>query len=519
VVSLNRAEVEATFRAVFENALDAVLIIDDDGRILDANRAVTTVLGTPGEELVGEYVGERATLEGRARLAEMWREFGERGSLRAEYEFTAADGSWRSVEFTAVANFLPGRHLTIVRDCTERKRDQQAAERRAAEQAVVADLSLLALGGIDGDGLAEEIVARVTDTLRVESVALLERLPDADELLLRAGVGWPAGAIGHARLRADAGSTLARTLAGGDPIVWEDVPAAARPQDAALLGGHGRVSGVSVAIGADDAPFGVLCAYTRERRSFTAEEVSFLRVVANTAAMAVERERDDLELRRANDEIARLAAERQRIVAEALDAEDRARERISQQLHDRLLQSLLVIRQDLAQVVADPERRELVVRARDGIQEAIRELRAAVFDLHPVVLEQGGLRPSVVAVARHHAALGGFEVAVEVGDDAAGRLDRLVVSLVRELLANVASHAAARRASVTVRRLDDGLLLEVSDDGRGVDPAALPRALVRGHIGLASAAQRVEALGGRFEILGRPDGGTTVRATIPLDET
>jgi signal transduction histidine kinase len=49
-----------------------------------------------------------------------------------------------------------------------------------------------------------------------------------------------------------------------------------------------------------------------------------------------------------------------------------------------------------------------------------------------------------------------------------------------------------------------------------MDPAEARQAVAGGHIGLASAAQRVEVLGGRFELMSRPGGGTTVRGAIPL---
>ena len=81
-------------------------------------------------------------------------------------------------------------------------------------------------------------------------------------------------------------------------------------------------------------------------------------------------------LRRRGQEVARLAHDRQ-LTADALKAEDRTRERISQRPHDEALQSLLAARQDIAQAAAHPERPELVIRARERTHQAIRELRAA----------------------------------------------------------------------------------------------------------------------------------------------
>ena len=171
--------------------------------------------------------------------------------------------------------------------------------------------------------------------------------------------------------------------------------------------------------------------------------------------MAIGAAADDDELRRRSTEITRLAAARQLIVAEALAAEDRARERISQQLHDELLQSLFVIRQDLAAVASDPTRTDLAVRARDGVHDAIRSLRAAVFDIHPVVLDRSGLGVAVGAVAQHHARSGGFAIDVDVEPEAEGEHARLLLSLVRELLANVSRHADAEHADVRLWRQGD----------------------------------------------------------------
>jgi two-component system NarL family sensor kinase len=207
-----------------------------------------------------------------------------------------------------------------------------------------------------------------------------------------------------------------------------------------------------------------------------------------------------------------------RLIVEALDAEDRARERISQELHDELLQSLLAVRQDLAEIVAGhggAGRPRIPERALAGVERAIGSLRAVVFDLHPIVLRQGGLRKAVGAVVEHHARLAGLAAEVDVGGDAQTPHARLALSLVRELMSNVTRHAAARHVSVRVRCERERLWLEVSDDGRGMDPGAVQDAVARGHIGLASAIHRVEALGGEVRFSGGPGQGTTVRVEIP----
>jgi PAS domain S-box-containing protein len=482
--------VEATFRAVFQHALDGLMIFDDDGRILEANGAMAALVGVPRTTLIGSRIGERASPDRRSGLAALWRAFEEAGTLRDEYEFVTADGAPRCVEFTATAEFLSGRHLAVVRDCTERRRSQHALEQRASQQAAIADLGLLALEGLGPDQLMDDVSRRVASTLDVDRVWILERSSDDERLHVRAGHGWPAGVTGRALLPSD---------------------------ETALLEEHGVLSGLRVTILRGETPWGVLGVYCRSPREFTGDDATFLRAVANTLAMAIDRRGGEEELLRRSAEIARLAAERQRIVGEVLDAEDRTRERISQQLHDELLQQLFVIRQDLAQAASTPQRGDLVPRARDRVGHVIRQLRSAVVDLHPVVLEQGGLRSAIRAVTRHHAELGGFDVSIEIdAEDADGALARLVVSLIRVLLSNVARHADARHATVRLRRVGDELVLEVSDDGRGMEPDQARQALASGHIGLASTAQRVEALGGRLEVLSGAGRGTTVRAALPF---
>jgi PAS domain S-box-containing protein len=459
----------ATFRAVFENAQEAIVIVDDEGRFLDANPAVEEVLGTTRAELLGRRPEHFADAARHGILAAIRSRVREGAPVRGDYVFELPSGERRWLEFTATGHFLPGRHLAVIRDCTDQRRSQEALELRAAQQSAIADLGLMALGGASLDALLQAAVSRIADTLRLEHVAILE--------------GAPGG-----RLRAAAGADRAVDEAAGSTAI--DV--------------RNR-----------DSVWGRLEVRGRRLPELTANDEAFLRSAANILSMTIAAAEDAEELRRRSAEIARLAAARQLIAAEALSAEDRARERISQDLHDELLQSLLVIRQDLAEAVRDPARADLVLRARDSVHDAIRNLRATVFDIHPVVLDRSGLRAAVRAVAQHHAQAGDLTIDVDVDDDAAGEHARLILSLVRELLTNVSRHAAAGHAQVRVWGEGGDVVLEVSDDGCGIDLAQARSALSRGHVGLASAGQRVEALNGRLELAARPGGGTTARVTLP----
>ena len=210
-----------------------------------------------------------------------------------------------------------------------------------------------------------------------------------------------------------------------------------------------------------------------------------------------------------------LAESRGELVAQLLLAEERTRRGIAQALHDDALQRLLSAHQDL--IEAAPGRAG-VTRAHKALEGTIDRLRDAVVALHPVTLQQGDLETALTAITRQHAARGRLRHTVSVGQDAAGHQDDLVLSLARELLANVARHAQASRCSVSVAREGGQLTLEVADDGRGIPPGRQDEALREGHIGLASAIQRVQAMGGEAEVSSEPGSGTVVRACIPIAE-
>ena len=213
--------------------------------------------------------------------------------------------------------------------------------------------------------------------------------------------------------------------------------------------------------------------------------------------------------------IGELAAERGRLVAQAIDAAEQERRRISEALHDDAVQNLLAARLDLAAARAGDH--DGLERVGEEIDRTLAQLRESVADLHPIALEQGGLAAAVGALARRWEARGGFRTTVRVEPDATGPCDQLLMSLGRELLANAAKHAQASRVSVAIEREGDALRLAVADDGVGIPPGRREAALGEGHIGLAAAAERVRALGGRLEVESEPDRGTVVRARIPAD--
>lgn len=198
--------------------------------------------------------------------------------------------------------------LTMVADSiavgVERKQSEAELDLRAKRLSVVNDLSQRALAGGSLDELLVDAVSIVAGALEVEFCKVLELLPAGDLLLLRAGVGWRDGLVGHAQVPAGVDSQAGYTLTSGEPVVVWDLRGETRFSGPALLREHDVVSGISVVIGGREKPYGVMGAHTPRQRKFADDDVRFLQGVANVLAQAIQRKQAETEL----DERVRLAS-------------------------------------------------------------------------------------------------------------------------------------------------------------------------------------------------------------------
>jgi two-component system, cell cycle sensor histidine kinase and response regulator CckA len=121
---------ERLLRAIFEGSLDAMILADDAGTYLDANRAAYALFGLPREAILGRKVGDLAEAEADGE-ASTWEQFLRDGRTEGYLRVKRPDGTARVVEFRATARIAPGLHLGVLRDVTDRRRAEDA--RREAE--------------------------------------------------------------------------------------------------------------------------------------------------------------------------------------------------------------------------------------------------------------------------------------------------------------------------------------------------------------------------------------------------
>ena len=197
------------------------------------------------------------------------------------------------------------------------------------------------------------------------------------------------------------------------------------------------------------------------------------------------------------------------------------RERISQELHDSIIQSLYAISlslEDLPEVMTeDPaEGAARADRAIDSIHAAIGDIRNFIMGLQPAVLEEGDLATGIQALAAEFRANTVIELDAHVDDrlpassaDRAGHL----LAIAREALSNIARHSGATQASIEVTHADDRVLLAIYDNGRGFDPL---RPVDATHRGLANLRSRAAALGGTLSVESAVGQGTRILAEVPV---
>jgi len=233
------------------------------------------------------------------------------------------------------------------------------------------------------------------------------------------------------------------------------------------------------------------------------DEHQLLDAVGAAAGMSLENARLQAELRARVEE---LRGSRARVI----EAGQKERQRLERDLHDGAQQRLIALSLRLSLLerrLADaPEARQELDAARREIALSLEELRDVARGIHPAVLSGHGLAVAVESLAA------GAPLPVRLALDAVGRLpERVEVAayyVVAESLANIAKHAHARGARISLERQPGRLVVEVVDDGVGGADTE------RGS-GLRGLADRVEALGGRLRIWTPLGGGTRVQAEIP----
>jgi signal transduction histidine kinase len=313
------------------------------------------------------------------------------------------------------------------------------------------------------------------------------------DLAIQLGEALPPGRLEQALARALRDPTL--ELAYWLPDRHAFVDAAGRPVELPAAGGDRAVTilrhdGDPVAAMLHDAALD--------------DDPELVRAVAATARMSIENERLQAEVRAQLEEV---RASRARIVAFG-DAE---RRRVERNLHDGAQQRLvnlslaLGIARTQVGTTSDKEIALALDEAAAELRLAVAELRELARGIHPVILSEAGLGPALTSLAERSPIP--VTVTAVPPDRLPSRVEETAYYVACEALANAAKHAHATAVTISARRLNGDVRVEVSDDGVG---GANPNGS-----GLRGLADRVAALDGELRVHSPAGKGTRITAELP----
>jgi signal transduction histidine kinase len=359
--------------------------------------------------------------------------------------------------------------------------------RRQRWSSALAEVTSTLLSAESGDPLA--LITERVAALAEADLAVVAR-PAGEESFLIEQASGELGALADGIVFDAAGSLAGRALDAGQPVL---VAASAAPFDAALRLG----STMAIPMFVGGAPTAVLVvARGTGRPGFGPNDVEMTADFVGQTSVAVE--------------LARARSDQQRFAL----LEDRSR--IARDLHDHVIQRLFAAGLGLQSVVgriSDAAARDRVSSEVDALDDAIRQIRTAIFALTTQTEDRPPVRHRIIDVLSELGPL--FEssprlafsgpVDTRVPEDVADDL----LAVVREALSNVARHAQATETSVRLAVRDDHLELEVVDDGVGI-PEGGRRS------GLANIAERAVRWGGAAAAVARTGGGTVVTWRVLL---
>ena len=212
------------------------------------------------------------------------------------------------------------------------------------------------------------------------------------------------------------------------------------------------------------------------------------------------------------------------LASELALTEERERRTLARDLHDSVAQSLALCKYYLEELenvpISRPHQRK-VSETVALIDQALEQTRSLIFELSPPILHDLGLEAALRSLTTRMQHLHGIKIAYTYDGKSKKLPEDLSVLLfraVRELLFNIVKHAKATQVTISLAKNHDQLKIEVEDDGIGFDPAEAARRLRGGGngFGLFSVSERLQHLGGSFDISSRPGYGTRAILIAPL---
>jgi PAS domain S-box-containing protein len=372
------------YETIVETADDGIYAVDDEARFVMVNDRFCELTGYDRDELIGAHATtihpDEVTPEAEALVNEI--ADGQRNLASIDLDIQTKGGDSIPCE-SRLAPFPIGDsygRCGVVRDISARIEQEQTLKKRVAQQEVVTELGQRALENQDVDDLMREASRLVAETLDVAYCKVLELDDDREKFLVRQGVGWDEGTVGAATVSAiEDDSQASYTLASSGPVVVENLEADSRFSGPELLTSHDVQSGISVVIGAEDDPWGILGVHDTSHAEFSDHDVNFVQSVSNILATAISRRRDEEALLRQQEQLAALNSLNE-VVREIIDAviDQSTREEIERTVCEHLADTDSYMFAWIGDV--DPNSQTVTLRTEAGVDGYLDDITISVDD-------------------------------------------------------------------------------------------------------------------------------------------
>jgi len=280
---------------------------------------------------------------------------------------------------------------------------------------------------------------------------------------------------------------------------------------------------VHVPLVAHGCALGSMCIGTRQAREFDAHEQELLTAIGNQIAVAVENARLYAELHHKE----RMRGE---LLRKVITAQEEERKRIARELHDEISQNLTALifaAEEATDVTQADEIARLLDNMRGVAQRTLDGVHKLIFDLRPALLDHLGLMPALRWLAKSRLEPAGMRVIIKEtcprgrgvtdGCRLPPETETALFRVVQEAVTNIVRHAMARTVRLTFNMRADRAVIRIEDDGVGFDALELTLTPDSGRgLGLIGMQERVELVGGSFDIDTAPGQGTRIQIEVPL---
>jgi len=214
-------------------------------------------------------------------------------------------------------------------------------------------------------------------------------------------------------------------------------------------------------------------------------------------------------------------AERRRLVAHLVQAQEEERRKIAADIHDDSVQAMTAASlrlQQLRKHITTEQQQEVITRLDEAVRESITRLRRLMFDLRPPSLDRIGVGPAVRELLDRIRAEIDIEYTLDdnLTTEPSNDLRIELYRITQEALTNIRKHAGAHHVKIELRQVEQGYQVHIADDGVGFDVAS--RSGQPGHLGLIAMRERATIAGGWWTLDSKPGRGTMVDFWLPQDD-